>query len=143
MHLDESPIERTQTAVLHAFQPLAPIAMPRIPRDLLNEPSAAYFHETRSKRFGMPLEDFERSDKARTAWETARPGMEEIKQLLHEDESGPFIMGKEVSYSDFILAGLWQFAKRLGDLFDNGMAFDESFIRHYEACKPWLERDDH
>jgi glutathione S-transferase len=58
------------------------------------------------------------------------------------------VLGDEVSYADFVLAGFWAFLKRLdkdGDLFGRVMGFDEggAFRRHWEACQPWLERDDY
>jgi hypothetical protein len=42
---------------------MAPVVMPRIPRHILNGMSVKYFHETRTKRFGMPLDEFEKSKK--------------------------------------------------------------------------------
>ena len=44
---------------------MAPIVMPQIPRHILNGGSVKYFHETRTKRFGMPLDEFEKSKKGR------------------------------------------------------------------------------
>jgi hypothetical protein len=42
---------------------MAPIVMPQIPRHILNGGSVKYFHETWTKRFGMPLDEFEKSKK--------------------------------------------------------------------------------
>jgi len=30
-----------------------------------------------------------------------------------------------------------------GDLFGRVMGADGTFGKHWEACQPWLERDDH
>jgi hypothetical protein len=74
---------------------MAPVVMPRIPRHILNERSVMYFHETRTKRFGMPLDEFEKSEKGgETAWENVRPVLEEVASLLKEN-GGPFFMGQD------------------------------------------------
>ncbi|EMC92108.1 hypothetical protein BAUCODRAFT_276412 [Baudoinia panamericana UAMH 10762] len=147
LHLDNGYTERMQSAAQKVLQSLAPIGMPRIPVKLLNEASQPYFNETRSKRFGMSLPELAKSQMAgETAWKKAEPAMEEIKTILHEHEEGPYVMGKTVSYADFILVGLWRFVELLdedGDMFGRGMNFDEAFPKHYEACKQWIKRDDH
>lgn len=51
-HLNDSPVDRTQKAVLTTLPALAPIMMPCVPEMLLNSPSAEYFHRTRTERFG-------------------------------------------------------------------------------------------
>jgi hypothetical protein len=59
---------------------------------------------------------------------------------------GPFVLGGEASYADFVLAGFWAFLKKLdqgGNLFGRIMGVDEAFGRHWEACQPFLERDDY
>lgn len=74
---------------------MAPIVMPQIPRHILNGGSVKYFHETRTKRFGMPLDEFEKFKKGGgRAWESVRPVLEEVASLLKED-GGPFFMGQD------------------------------------------------
>lgn len=146
LHLDSPVNERAQTAILDFQKALAAVIMPRVPEMLLNPPSEEYFRRTRAKRFGMELADLAKSEQAgETAWKNAEPALEKIKALLCEDESGPYVLGKEASFADFILAGAWRFYERMdkdGDLLGRIMKFDESFPRHHEACKKWLERDD-
>jgi len=49
-----------------------------------------------------------------------------------------------VSYTDFVVVGYFQFAKRCGqDIFDRLMSLDPAFQELYHACAPWLARDDH
>ena len=145
LHTDKTDlIDRTQKAVLATNSGLAPIGIPRVPIKLLNNKSASYFNETRAERFGMPLTELAKSDKAgENAWKNAQPGLEEIAKILNEDKSGPFVMGKEVSFADFIIGGWFRFAKKLdegGDLFERGLKFDKSFEEHYEATKKWFEK---
>lgn len=145
LHLDSDYIARTQQAVLKVLAELAPIAMPRIPGTLLNPPSAEYFEETRARRFGMPLAELARSEKARNAWQNAQPVLQEIAKLLRENDKGPYVLGDEPSFADFILAGFWRFMELLdqnGDLYGRIVQVDSSFSEHYEACKKWMERDN-
>jgi hypothetical protein len=75
--------------------PLRPVIMPRIPRTILNPRSAEYFRKTRAKRFGMPLDEFEKSEEGgEKAWENVKPALEDVGTLLKQTE-GPFFMGKE------------------------------------------------
>ena len=146
LHLDNGYIDRTQGAVGKTLMALAPMAMPRVPVKVLREKSQPYFNETREKRFGMPLSELAKSEKAQNAWQSADPGVQDMKTLLHEHEEGPYLMGDTVSFADFILAGMWRFIEILdegGDLFGKMMKADEAFPKHYEACKKWMERDGH
>lgn len=59
--------------------------------------------------------------------------------------SGPFVMGDEVSFADFVLAGAWSFLKdldRQNDLFGRIMDLHPEFRAHWEACQPWMEKND-
>ncbi|KAK5120687.1 hypothetical protein LTR85_006045 [Meristemomyces frigidus] len=147
LHLDNGYTDSVQAVAGKVQGALMPAGVYRIPTKLLNPRGSNYFRETREKRFGMSLEDLAKSDKGgENAWKNAHAPMEELKAILHEHDDGPYVMGEQVSFADFILAGLWRFVQLLdedGDLFERGMKFDESFPRHYEACKKWLERDDH
>ena len=145
LHLDNGYIDRVQPVILDMQKSLGAIAMPRVPVKVLRPASQEYFSTTRAKRFGMPLPDLAKSDKAgENAWKAAEPHMAKLKAILHEHEDGPYVMGETVSFADFIIAGWWRFAQILdeNDLFDRGLKYDESFGKHYEACKQWLEKDD-
>lgn len=146
LRLDTDHHKRAQDAALKLQKGLGPLVLPRVPVEILNPPSREFFEATREKRFGMPLAALEKSDQAgETAWENARPGLDEVRALLHEDESGPYVMGTEPSFADFVLAGMWRFYERLdrgGDLFPRLMKYDGAFQAHCDACRPWLERDD-
>ena len=146
LHTDDNEvIDKTMAAVNATFTPLRAIGMPRVP-EMLNPRSAEYFHETRSKRFGLKLEDLAKSDQAgENAWKGAEPGLEQLKEVLNQDPEGPYVIGKHASFSDFVIGGFFDFVKKLdrGDLYDRLMKTDESFPKHWEATKKWFERDDH
>lgn len=140
LHLSSPLINKTQGAIGTVMKSLAPVAMPKIP-SMLPSRSAEYFHETRAKRFGMPLPELAKSPQAgESAWGGAKPGFEELVKLLHEKE-GPYVEGKEPGFADFVLAGYWRFMERLG-LDGRVMGFDVAFKKHRDACAKWLERED-
>lgn len=144
--LDTDFPKRTQAIVAAIQKPMGPIMMPRVPELLLNPRSAEYFYETRAKRWGMPLPELAKSERAgEVAWRGAEEGMVQLRELLKENSEGPFIMGNEPTFADFILAGFWRFVEKLsveGDLESRFMGFDERFREHRRACQPWLDRDD-
>lgn len=70
----------------------------------------------------------------------------QIVELLWREEGGPFFLGKEVSYADFVFVSFLHFVRRVdreGDVFERVLGLDDKggFERLYEACKVWLERD--
>lgn len=144
LHLD-SPILPKIEAIMPKIMPtISPIYIPRIPRNILNEKSVYYFTKSRSEKFGMSLDEYEKTEQGGDkAWQNAAPYLNEIANLLHENE-GPFFMGNTVSYADFVIVGFFQFIKCIGgDAFSRLMQTDASFPALYEASAEWLKRDDH
>lgn len=95
LHLDAEVLRQVEALMPKLMAPAAPILMPRIPRDILNEPSAEYFRRTRAKRFGMDLDELEKSEKGgEAAWRELRAPMREVVDLLAKDKGGPFLLGK-------------------------------------------------
>lgn len=152
--------------------PLFTLLAPRNPRNILNPRSAEYFEQTRKEQFGMSLDEFEKSVPEDQVWQNATKALGEVAQLLKEDPSGPFFMGKTgslillahtfyfflqrwisrlltldffaVSYADFVAVGAFQFYKRSEQaIFDRAMAVDPVLLELYNACRPWLERDSY
>jgi glutathione S-transferase len=146
LYLDSPILPKVEALMPKITLHLAPVCPPRVSRDILNERSISYFNRTREARFGMPLDEFEKSEQGgETAWENATPHLRELAELLKED-GGPFFMGQTVSYADFIVVGFLQFLKRLSydnDLFSRVVQIDQSFLALYEACAEWLKRDDY
>ena len=83
----------------------------------------------------------------RKAWERAGPFLDEIASLLKDNASGPFLVGKDVSFADFKWIGFLLFVQRIGDDQWNMMRAGASdFGPHGElltAAKNWIVRDDH
>ncbi len=93
LHLDSAILPKVQKIIIEGMGSLRGVIMPKIPHTLLNEASVPYWNETRSKRFGMPLPQFEKEQGGDEAWEKVAPAMKELGALL-EVEGGPFLLGK-------------------------------------------------
>lgn len=144
LHLDDPAVQRMQASVLKIMATLGPDIYVRIPAMLLNDRSAEYFEQTRAKRFGMPLDQLRAEKGGEQAWQAAQEAFDEIKGLLTENPDGPFVRGQEVSFADFIFAGLCRMVERLddGDLFGRLLAVDGRFGEHYKACREFIQKDD-
>lgn len=147
LHLDSPYLKKIQDLMPKLMPTLSPIYLPAVPRLLLNDKSAKYFRETREKRVGMPLDEFEKSDKGGpAAFKAAKPYLEEVVAMLKENESGPFFMGKEPSYADFVFVGavrMFERIDRLGEFMRSVDGEDVKYLANqFEACEQWLLRDD-
>lgn len=148
LHMDDASgvIDETMQALGAVFEHLRPLALPRVPTTLLAKPSAEYFFHTRQEMFGMGLPDLAVTNEAQHAIRNARPHLYGLKKVMTENKrtgEGPFVLGKEPSFADFVVAGAFSFLKdldRLGDLFDPIVCSDPVFEEHWKACQPWLER---
>lgn len=114
--------------------------LPRIGRNLITTSSIPTFEKTREKLFGMSLTDLERTKGGEKAWQAAEPGFVATKAILneHKKDDGPFILGSQVCYADFVIAATFLAAKRAGhDMFDRIISWDSCFKALYEACEAW------
>ncbi|KAF1354813.1 hypothetical protein BDV97DRAFT_374790 [Delphinella strobiligena] len=142
LHLSHPKTARVAAAVQKLHVALHPLTLPKVP-GLLNPISASYYREARRRGFGKSLEDLER-EWGGAAWENAQGAIEELRGLL-EDDGGPFFLGREPGYADFVFVAALRFMERVyGEGFEGVLRGDESggFGRLYEACAGWLERDD-
>ena len=124
--------------------PLLPVFMPRIGRDVIVESSVPYFQEARKKAFGMSLDEFEKMKGGEQAWQAAQPGVEDLKAFLaeHKQDDGPFVLGSQVSYVDFVIVAFMEAFRRIGEeLFERLVGNDESLRNIHKACERWLEND--
>lgn len=80
------------------------------------------------------------------AYNAAKPYLEEVTTMLKEDGSGPYFLGKEVSYADFVWAGLLIFMRRIGDdVYENVLKATGDRKVHeelLEGVKEWSARSD-
>lgn len=142
LHLDEPVNVQVRDLVISLSEPLRPFVIPKVPA-ILNPRSASYFLETREVRFGKPLSRVLAEDATERCWEEAGVAARGIAKLLRKDASGPFFLGKKVSYADFIFVAYLRFLERVdGEVYERVVGLDEGFKNVYEACKEWLEMDN-
>ena len=98
---------------------------------------------------GMPLEQLETEKGGEKAWTVAQEPLAGVAKLLHADDSGPYLLGAEVSYADFVLVSFLRFCVRLGDgggkgdVFERFVMYDSAFEKVFEACEKWMESDSY
>ena len=115
--------------------------IPRVPVELLDPRSAEYFYETRKKRFGMELNEVERTTATEENWEKGRAPSKVVGEWLREKE-GPYFLGDTVSYADFIFVGMLHFMRRIDEgLYKRYCEFDPAFEKLYDACGEWLKKE--
>ncbi|TKA73768.1 hypothetical protein B0A55_07122 [Friedmanniomyces simplex] len=144
LHLDTGVHDRALAVVGKTGFALLPVFMPRVARSMIVETSVPWFCEARRKKFGMSLEELESTRGGERAWEAADPGLKELNGLMKEEKrnEGPFVLGSEVSYADFVLVALLEGMRRIGeDLFERIVGGDEGLLAIYEECRRWTEKD--
>lgn len=114
VHLDSPVLAKLEELMLQFTPNLWPVYIPKVPKRLLNEASIPYWYKTREVRLGMPLDQAERERGGQEAWDKCKPQLLEITAMLKEDDSGPYFLGKEVSYADFVWGGFLVFLQRIG-----------------------------
>jgi glutathione S-transferase len=114
LHLDTGVHEDIQKATAGVIGPLRTVILPAAPRNILREPSASWFSEDREQRFGKSLDQLEVEQGGEKAWKAAESGLETLKTELtaHKRDEGPFVLGKDVSYGDFLIAGLFDWFQK-------------------------------
>jgi glutathione S-transferase len=147
LHLDSPTLPKVFAALRSVMIAIGPVFIPRVPRFILADASVPYWHATRPKHVGMPLEEYERLNPEAGCWDKAEEGLAEIVALLKEREAeGPFFLGGEVSYADFVWAGFLVFCKNLGEeevygeVVRRGGEGGGVHGRLLEGLEPWLRR---
>lgn len=144
LHLDSPVLEEVEKLRTEFIWPLAGVLMPRMPRNCLSGPTIEFHKEARKATFGMTLEELEAEKGGEDAWENAMPALQRLAGILNDDPSGPFCLGKTPSYADFHIVGFLEWCRCLGDgIFDRVIAVDQAYKDVFDACQPWLERNDH
>lgn len=92
-HLDSPTLPKVQQLVTQCMGSLRGVVIPKIPRKLLNTPSAEYYDETRLARFGISLPQLEKETNGDSAWKGAKPALQELGTILRA-QGGPFVLGK-------------------------------------------------
>lgn len=108
--------------------------------NILNESSHTYFLVKNARdeaAFGLDPE-------GEAAWDAAMEPLKDLAKLIE----GPFVLGEEISYADFVLVGFLRHAWRVGGavVWERIVGTDESgkLRKVYEGLdsKGFLERSD-
>ena len=96
----------------------------------------------------MKLDEFETCERGgEAAWKAARPHLETVAGMLKENGDGPFFMGGDVSFADFVFVGFVVMMERIGKVKNLMAAVGKEdaavLMKQYEVCEKWLERDGH
>lgn len=161
----DSPVAKRMTELQgRIWEAAEPIVLTHVHKRLLSEVNYDYWRETRevwlnpdvhsdgAGREWKTLEDVEAELNADggalmgKAWKKAGCFVDEIASLLKDDASGPFLGGKDVSFTDFQWVGFLLFVRRIGeDQWDLMRAGSGDFGPHEEllaAVKDWIVRDN-
>jgi glutathione S-transferase len=142
-HLDSQVCTLVDDTLRWAVIRLAPVLVPRMPRECLSGPSIAYQVEARKKTFGMSLDELEATRGGEAAWERARPGLYKLAVVLKKNDDGPFCLGNTPSYADFLIVAFLEWCRCLrGNIFERMIGLDPVFGNVYDACEVWLRRKD-
>ncbi|KAK5681447.1 hypothetical protein LTS10_005977 [Elasticomyces elasticus] len=144
LHLDTGLHNTAAAAVGKTGFALLPVFMPRVVRTMIVESSVPWVREARQKAFGMSLEELEAAKGGERAWEAAKPGFVELRNLIsdHKRDEGPFILGSVVSYADFVVVAALEGFQRIGrDIFDRLVSEVDGLAALHEACSQWTKDD--
>ncbi|KAI5456499.1 hypothetical protein BGZ63DRAFT_475764 [Mariannaea sp. PMI_226] len=141
VHLDSEAFTTVNHTLKWVLMRLAPVLVPRMPRECLSGPTIAYHIEARKKTFGMSLKELEATRGGEGAWERARSGLYKLALVLKKNGDGPFCLGSTPSYADFLIVGFLEWCRCLkGDCFQRLISLDPVFGNVYNACEHWLRR---
>ena len=146
LHLDTGLHQQAQAIVFQAALPLFPNLMPCVRDHLITEHSLPYWTKSRESLFGMSIDEFATTKGGSKAWEAAEPGLQAVSRFLgkHKRDSGPYILGSQVSYGDLILVAFLESMRRTSEeMFKRVIEFHESIGLLYAGCSNWLERSSH
>jgi glutathione S-transferase len=141
LHLDHPMQTRVKEVLIKAFIPIRGDVIPQIPEHVLSPGSIEYWVRTRTADLG-DLATYRKEHGGEQAYQKAHAPLEEAAALLKEN-GGPFFLGEQASYADFLWTSFVLFVKRATEEgFQRMMSVDEALKKHFEACMPWTEKDD-
>lgn len=146
VHLDSPYVDRLMSNMRIIVPELYPVFVTKVPKRLLNDPSAEYFTRTRSEDVGAPLDEFGKQTSDDDCFKTAEPAIREVTAMLKENTDGPFFMGSTFSWADIVWIGLLLFFQRIGDdVFESLLSVSgdrEVHLGLLRAAEPWTKRGD-
>jgi glutathione S-transferase len=111
------------------------------PREIhvLSPTSQLYFRAQREQAFGCTLEEMLVGETE--VWKGLEEKVRSVGALMGA-QGGPFVGGKEASYTDFFVAGAMQFARVVDERTFERLSEVKGFRDVYEACEMWMRRRD-
>lgn len=143
LHLDSPILGEVEKLIPKLFWPMAGIHLPKIPKNILNPPSAEYVERTRADNSKEARSELESDPGGEKTWAQVQQTLKELGDILKAN-GGPFALGKTVSYADLVVVSFLHFARRVDEsLYERAVAMEPSLGTLCDASKSWLERDDH
>lgn len=93
LSLDSPILQEVYKLIRDIANPTYAVWMPKVPENLLNEPSKEYFYRTREEGVGKPLAVYAKEEGGEEAWIEVLPSIRALGELVKKN-GGPFIMGK-------------------------------------------------
>lgn len=93
MHLNSPILPEVEKVVPSINAALRGVWCPKVPPQLLNEPSREYFVRTREERFGIKFENMAETMGGEEAWMGSLPGIKALGEILRKN-GGPFVQGE-------------------------------------------------
>ena len=113
-------------------------------RNLLAPASKVYFDPSRAKWYNVESIDDIAQNSDLANWGLIETGAKEVGSILRENPAGPFVLGAEVSYTDFVILGVLQWAKTIdAEYYEKIVGFEPALKDLYDASQQWLKRNDH
>lgn len=147
LHLD-SPVLAKLEAIMPELMPtLSGIYIPLVPKNILDPASHPHWYKTREAKFGMPLDELAETKGGDVAYNGAKPYLEQVTALLRQDTSGPYFLGTEVSYADFVWGGFLDFFGRVDpkalERILQTSGDGQVHVRLMDGLKEWRARDNY
>jgi glutathione S-transferase len=92
LHLNDPVVVQIRDQIAKMIGPIFTHLVARVPL-ILPKPSADYFHETREKMFGGPLDQVEKEKAKEEDWEKVKAPAKETGDLLRKN-GGPHFLGE-------------------------------------------------
>ncbi|KAG6872892.1 hypothetical protein C0995_005597 [Termitomyces sp. Mi166 len=101
-------------ALGYKLEPIRAFALPAS-HAILNPRSKEYFRRTREAHFGKPLEDIApKGEVAIEEWAKVEKGLNDVAVWLEKGkENGPYFLGQEPAFVDFVLAAHLLYYKKI------------------------------
>lgn len=154
LRLDDELQQKAQDVANQLIFPAVAFIFRRIYSDQITDEEKDWFRndrETRARawlnRDHITLEEWDQEAGGAAALNGLQPGMEQLSKFLkeHKKDDGPFVLGSVPCYADLIIVGIVEAYRRIGA---NDGAFEkialsvDGLSEFYEACRPWLRRNN-